>query len=813
MKKRNTPFELALLMMYGGGLVIPHQVSAQQEPAAEVAADTVEQQAVAPIQSSESAPADEASAPPESIPVASTEATVAAPEEAQEGATNRLVEEIIVTAQKREENVQDVPISISAFSADQLDARGLSDPKDLPLATPGLTLASQAGFNITYLRGVGTDAFLLADPSVALYIDGVYFPFSAGQAQNLGAVERVEVLKGPQGTLFGRNAVGGAINVVTKSPDLSEVGGSIQTSYSRFDNSQTRIHANIPLSETFAMSASVVYGKEDDYRDGTTAGNPLPGEVTRGARVKVRWAPSDHFDFTLAGYRMQQQGVGTLFAPNTDPSPIIGGGIPAQSADSGATDVAEFSEFNDRVIYGQAVVYTDWFDIKVLGSGQKVIQVPQLDFDGSPMPLVSFTSEFFGNIKTAELQLVSNDTSWGSDRFKWIVGYYHFDGYQGIRNDDFSVGGTLIGGINDVLNPARDSLALLGITLPQLLTGDIIRANGSLQNDSNSIYAQASYKVTDWMGVTLGLRAQDEKRTIVESSGSAIPLSGPPVTYVAYSGQSDTTRSLQPKVSLDFHPWEDGLIYASYQEAVKSSTYNVVNFLRFTEPEVVKKEELTAYEVGLKTALFDNSTTLSTAAFYYKIENLQVQFVSLLSGGAVTFESAPEAEVKGVEFEFLSQLFPSVLDGTVLSLSGAYVDAKFTDYEGGQGFDSETRIYSDNLDLTGERIPRTPKYSGTAAIIQTFSIPGGDLEMGVDYYYNSGFYYLAQSDSFTEEKAYGLMGARVSYLYDPWSLRVTVFGKNLLDETYNNSRFVTDFGTLDAQAPPTLYGVRLNWEF
>src|SRR5690606_24695221 len=117
-----------------------------------------------------------------------------------EAPRSRLVEEVVVTAQKREENLQDVPISVTALSADALDARGISDSRDLPLATPGLTITNAAGFALTYMRGIGTDAFFMTDPSVALYIDGIYFPFSHGAAQSFGAIERIEVLKGPQGT-------------------------------------------------------------------------------------------------------------------------------------------------------------------------------------------------------------------------------------------------------------------------------------------------------------------------------------------------------------------------------------------------------------------------------------------------------------------------------------------------------------------------------------------------------------------------------------------------------------------------------------
>lgn len=150
---------------------------------------------------------------------------------------NRFVEEIVVTAQKREENAQDVPISVTAFSGDLLEAKGIDDPSKLSSVTPGLTYNIATGFTFIYIRGIGSDAFLTADPSVASYIDGVYYPFSSGLSQSFGKVERVEVLKGPQGTLFGRNSTGGAISITTETPSTS-FNGSIETAYSRFNTSK-----------------------------------------------------------------------------------------------------------------------------------------------------------------------------------------------------------------------------------------------------------------------------------------------------------------------------------------------------------------------------------------------------------------------------------------------------------------------------------------------------------------------------------------------------------------------------------------------
>lgn len=494
--------------------------------------------------------------------------------------------------------------------------------------------------------------------------------------------------------------------------------------------------------------------------------------------------------------------------PLTPISPSFGATIEPQENGNGKVDTETFTSLENDVIYGQLQLFSDYFDVKLLASKQEVHSRPQYDFDGSPEPLVSFDAHFYADdIKTGELQLISNDTSWKSDHLKWVAGYYYFKGLQGL-DENFSLGDTVLGGLGSALQPVTD------ITGTQLTPEQVIRATGMLETVSNSLYFQSTYDFSDWLSLTLGVRAQEEERTIIQSGGSlaiAPQLTGTP-QYTDFRGQSDTTKSITPKLSFELRPWEDGLVYLSYQESVKSSTFNVVNFLNFDEPEPVLKEELDAYELGIKTRLFKDTTTVSAALFYYDIRNIQVQFISLMAGGAVTFENAPAAEIKGFDFDITSQIFPSYISGLVATLGGAYLDAKFTDLKEGQGFDEDSGMYSDGNDYSGNRIPRTPEFSGTASLNQTIELPGGPLELAVDYHYNSGYFYLAQNKDLDEEESYSIAGARISYLYEDWDLRITLFGKNILDENYNYSRFTNDFGGLDAAAPPAVYGVRVNWD-
>ena len=718
-----------------------------------------------------------------------------APESAPPPSPDPALEEIVVTAQKRAESIQDVPISVGAFSGETLDVRGVTDTMKLPQLTPGLTVTPQASFAIIYLRGIGTDAFLMADPSVALYVDDIYFPFAHGFAQNFGAVERVEVLKGPQGTLFGRNAVGGAINVITKAPGM-EPEAAVQLGYGNYDDLQTRGYVSFPIwSEKLAASLAATYNEKDDFREGTVGGRPLPQDVSKAVRFKLRSTPIESIDVTFAALRLEQpSGLGTQLAFNTAPSQLGRTlGIQPQSPYEGSVDEPVHFSLENTVYYGHGTWFTDWFDVRVLGSGQSTGTRSAFDFDGSPEPLVSFDARLIADVKTAEMQILSNESSRLSSWVESVAGFYYFDSRQGEPIDRQRVGG-------DFSSP-----------LP-ILPEYQIETTALIDTDSYAFFAQSTLDVTDWLAFTFGGRYQSEKRTIVDASASLVSPDGSRTKYNDYSGQNHTTEGFKPKVALEVRPLEDTLLYFSWQQAVKSGTFNVVVSEPGKTPDFVKAEEMTAYEVGMKSKWLDGLVRLNAAAFQYDVDNPQVQFISLLAGGSVSFENAGSARVRGVDFDTAVQLVPGWVSELELTAGAAFLDPIYTDYTDAFGFD-ENGQETENNDFSGNQIVRSPKFSGTAGLSKVFASRLGPIEIGGDWYYNDGYFYLAQNTRIDRERKHAVLGLRASYLYEPWNLKGTLFGNNVTDERYNYSRFVTDFGTLDAAAPRATYGFRLNWEF
>ncbi len=729
---------------------------------------------------------------------------------------NRMMEEVVVTATKRAENQQDVPVSVAAFSGDMLAAMGVDDPTDLQAVTPGLTYNSATGFSIIYLRGVGSDAFLMADPSVATYIDGIYYPFASGLAQSFGKVERIEVLKGPQGTLFGRNTTGGAISITTEKPSFDEIYGSIDASYGSFNSRKTAALINVPVTDWFATSLALFYNESDQYYtfDPESKQQNMDVERAAGGRFKMKFA-SENYDLLFAAVKVTQSGYNTALAANTDTSDEIelqGGSSQPRDYTISVDSPLNF-DIDSEVVFAEANAYLDPFDIKFLISHQTLENYGQSDFDGTNESVIAFQSPLFADVKTAELQFISNDESWAADWLEWIGGCYYIDSTAGLT-PRFGASGGEQGNIGPV--PIG---ALLGDITQQLpapaLNGIALNLEGVLDTDSWAAFFQTTFTLTDWAELTLGGRYQYEERYVVASSTSVENSDGSNTLLFDWANDGQGVRDVEsenfsPKVAVNLRPAEDLLLFLSWQKGFKSGTFNTVNIT--DDIDYAEEEQVTSYELGAKYTSPSGNFVLNSAVFYTEIDNIQVQFSSLQSGGAVTFQNAGAGRIQGIDFDSKIVLIPGIVDDFILSMSGAYLDAVYTDYTDGTGFDEDTGAYKDGQDFTGNRMVRTPEYTASLALSKTFLFDDGPLEITADGYYNSGYAYLPQNTVFLEEEYY-LVNARASFLIEDWDLRITASGKNLTETVYAYSQFPNDYGRLEALAPPRNYSLAVQWNF
>lgn len=809
------------------------QSSVPTEAPVENTEDAPAADAVANASTGVEPPSTEAAAPiVETIPLATPEAPPA-PAEDRTAPQSRLMQEIVVTAQKRSENLKEVPLSVTALPAEVLDVKQVLTLQDLPKVTPGLTVTPQASFTSLFLRGVGSDAYALGDPLVVYYVDGVYIPFAQALFTDLGVIEQVEILKGPQGTLFGRNALGGAVKTTTRDPSMTDVEGKLGLTVANYDSTKATVYASIPLVEDrLAIGVAGLYKHADSYLNTrhTAQFVSLPDPHEEAFQIRLKYLPTDWLDLRLT-YSDSAADDAAGYNVVTEPGPsLIATGYTGQDPRNARLDHDIASTSKNRIWLGDIAFHAPWVDIKLLGSYQDFRIITAVDFDGSDRPIAHFVNfPGISKVKTAELQFLSADEMPFSDWIETVFGAYYFDSHAGFR-----------GGLNAAGFVCPDgSLALPTCGAPDILLGlgqafaPLLPFAGSpinlgfvalLDTKSIAFYNQTKFTITDWMALTVGIRYQDEKRTIDDSQGTFrgsgdVYDSSMDTAYQQYGHEfNDTTKKLDPKAALSFIPdwdWlgEKPLLYASYQTATTSSTFNVINIIPGDRPEFVKAVEIEAYEVGYKSRLFDNLIDINTAAFYYDITDPQVQFISLLAGGAVTFENAERQRIKGAEVDFTSRVLPTLLnDSLILTGNATYLDAKYTSYKNGSGF-TDQYVFQQGQDYSGNRVTRTPKVSYTIGLLETLPTASGSIELGVDYFYQGKIFFLAQNTDNTVIDAYGLLGAHVSYQYEPWDLRVTAFGQNLLNEDYNYALFILDFGKNETPAPLRTYGLKLAWNF
>ncbi len=790
-------------------------------PAADAAAPVAD--ATAPADAAATADAATDAAPVAAAP----DAPATDSPKASSGIKNRLVEEVVVTAQKREQNLQKVPSSVQAFSGATLDAKGVADVKDLQLVTPGLTYDSMASYSIIFIRGVGGDAFQAGiDSSVATYIDGLYLPFTFSSAQALGDVKDIEVLKGPQGTLYGRNAIAGAITVKLKEP-TPDYGGSILAQYGDYNDTKTKlsVHGAVPFTnDTLSLSGSFLYENHDAYDiyaiDPSQKYHPYRNIGYRGA---AKWDPIDHLDIQFSYYDLKSQDADSVVTVLTKAAPLFKPvltpiDIPHESGNQTNVGVFGHTHIANATITSSLV---DWFDQKLILGHSSAHSDIFFDYDSAPEPVLDISA--LPNTEksdSAEMIFTSNPVT-SPDWLEWIGGLYYEDttktGRYPVKIEPEALALGVLGsaqfggqsplcqivlslGVNCTANPNNGGQPI--VELP--LTSGIF-------NQAKSVYGQLTAHFTEDASIVLGGRASTEKgrlnystvdARLILPNGSTTPTN----TIISYRKQEHVWNSFTPNAGLNYQLTRDILLYYKYSEAFKSGNFNGLNINN--PPQRVEPELASGNEIGFKSELFDDrSVKLNGAVFTTTITNAQEQTLSLTSGGVTSLQNAASYTVSGAETEvtwFATEQL--VFDTSVVFLHGRYNDFH------GRGFTADTGLDNEDLNFTGNKTVRTPTITATASVNYTFPlIFGFQGEAAADGYYNSGFYYdplntLPQPHYFIANARFGI--------YDPRThVRLTGFGKNLNDGVYYQQRYRQDFGDTAIYGAPRTYGVTLTWDF
>ncbi|WP_168190221.1 TonB-dependent receptor [Luteithermobacter gelatinilyticus] len=729
-------------------------------------------------------------------------------EESQDDGGSLMLEEITVTARKREENLQETPISITAFSSGGLEARGISDISEIGEFTPNLVFDNTAAIAATssaaaiYIRGVGQiDWALPTDPGVGLYVDGVYIARSVGGVMDLLDVERVEVLKGPQGTLFGRNTIGGAISITTKKPH-EELEGYGEVTIGSEDRTDVRFGINVPVSDTFFANFAGSRKKRNGYVKNLIPGGPELGDEDAWAgRAAFRWLASDTVEVNLAidGTREREAPAANVLI-GVDESqffPLITNGalplftnrhgLPTPSAVcADANNPARLNDptcWNAQWIAGPFRTYSthttpndfvntflgrpmepkseldlwgislgvDW-DINESLTFKSITAYRELsgywarDVDHSPLLILQTVNDFTQEQFTQEFQLLGNNLD---GRLNWILGVYYFK-EEGEHIDVVEI------------------------------PGAVFDSGGSINNESKAVFGQATYDVTDQFSATVGFRWTDEDKrftpdsVVAQDNGLGIPV-GVLVLPTFEGVQADKVFDIH--VNLAYRWTEDFMTYASFSEGFKGGTFTQRVFPPRPDIPSANPEKVKAYELGFKSTWADNQVRLNGAFFYSDYTDMQVNVTEKTPGGTdqdigIITRNAAAAEIKGAELELIA--VPD--ERWVVEAGLGYLDANYNELTG--------PAIAAGLTLNHQLV-NTPEWSVNVGVGYTLDLgEEWTVTPRVDYAYTSKIANDAKNTPELIQDGLHLVNAALMFAdqADLWNVNLGV--RNLTDETY-----------------------------
>lgn len=712
------------------------------------------------------------------------------------------LEEVIVTAQKRSESLQDVPISVQALAGDALDTAGISDTLDLQLVTPGFVVSNTGPASQLYLRGIGNRLALAGlDPSVAIYIDDQYMGVAQAGLFEFADVERIEVLKGPQGTLYGRNASGGAIRVVTKGVD-EDLNGKLNLSVGNYNARKLSGTVNVPITDNFGMRFSGLVSKRDGYADNlSTQGlSELDDGDFQALRVKAAWEITDTIDTTLSiGMTEQDDTNGydnIVLGPPQYSLGLALGGVTGSSADevgSSITDTAE-TETNDVAwrlnIGGDTVEFsaiTTYWDFEQNGElDLDGTSNRALDFYGFPQESESFSQEF---------QLLSNS----NETWEWIAGLYYYEqesSFEGLV--DRSATAAAVGG------PPRLS-----------------QGYQYAETMAYAAFGQFTWHISESWSLTLGGRYNYEEKEAWVRNSRFVPVNPNP----EYHDKQDWNE-FTPKLTLQYNFEDSGMAYFTYARGFKSGGYNYtassINPITGQPEPPVDPEILDMYELGWKTELFDNSLRLNGSLYYYDYSDLQVTANTTGPNNvqANITRNAANATVTGLDLEFTWLATDRlIIDGALNLLDSEYEDFSASAQMFNAVLDNSNQpgMRAVGFDADGHNLLRAPEVSGYLTATYELPVRSGRAPLSLTYSYTGDYKFDFVADPSTnalEQEAYGILNARISYYTEDERWMVSLWGKNLQDEDeYYDDINANPAGIRGSVGTPRTYGIEVGYQF
>jgi iron complex outermembrane receptor protein len=704
-----------------------------------------------------------------------------------------VVGEVVVTAERREESLQKVPVAVTALSSEKVANANVLNSQELDVLTPGLLTTSVNGSSQTFIRGVGSQSTVIGtESSVATYVDGVYVASTTGAIFALNNIERIEVLRGPQGTLFGRNATGGVIQVVTLKPHAQpELKAS--ASYANYDTitamayasgGNDTVAANLALYESYqgkGFGRNVFTGQELNYN------REFAG------RGQLSLKPTERLSLLFsADYDRQRNDLGTNRQTLEGTRTILGGPRVGGPFD-GNYNFGVFAKNEQWGLGADANLDLGFANLRSITAYRKYTWLNYYDQDVTPARIIDVVRDEKNKTFQQEF-LLSGSTG----PLKWTAGLFYFQmkpSIQPISTEATGPSTTNVGRFVD------------------------------LDLKSYAAYAQGTYAVTDALQLTAGIRYTEDKSTL---NGTLLTLPGHPlgagVTLASVSDKKLNSDKITWRLAADYQVSPDLMVYASASRGFKSGQFNLSSPTQVpTDPET-----LDAFELGFKSDLLEHRLRFNASVFRYNYKDIQLVQVAPPPINIQTLNAA-KARVNGAEFEVVA--VPPVGVGRLeIGATLSLLDGKYRDFPDAPYFvpnpyaapppgvtcptDTSTAAggnTSCKFDASGRRMIRAPKWTVGLNADYTVPVGPGDLEITANFYHNDGFYW--EPSNRTRQKAFNVLNAQVAYAPadSPWRFRV--FARNLTDELYYSSVSEQAVGDLATAQAPRTYGVGVDFRW
>ena len=709
-------------------------------------------------------------------------------------AQEQLIEEILVTATKRDTTVMEVPASVTAFTGEHLEAREIDSVLDLNVNVPNLNTGFQNGQALMTIRGIGfTQAQGTVDPAVAQHVDGVYLPRTVSLRGAYYDLESIEVLRGPQGTLYGRNTTGGSVNLITGKP-TEEFEGRIGLLYGDYDRVQVRGLVSGPITENLLGRVSAIYDERDHYTENLMPGfDDIDDEEIKSIRGSLRFIPSDTLTIDLSVQYEERDGS-VVFDALTPPTnllfPIYTGAEFTLEPHKTYSDENAWDSRKDWI----ATLSVDW------AISENVTLISKTGYVETNWD--QFTdSDGVGSFSVTQTTGVQSDT-WSQefnlhavlmdDRLDLLAGLYLYRDEQAMYN----------------FLPLNFIDSLFG--LPPFTS--VIVTQFEQETDAYGVFVDGTYHLSDDWRVYGGIRYSEEEKEASVNFLAVVPLCG---FGLPSSEHDDDWNDVSLRVGLQHDLSEQATLYAQFSQGFRSGGFDSSSC-----DDDFNQENVDAFELGFKTTLADGRIALRSSAFFYDYEDLQL---AQIVGLTLNVDNAAKSEVWGIELE--TEFY--VTDRLQIAVNYSHLDATYDDYE-----DCDTLLFPGNCaapvvaaglavfeDVSGNPLRRAPDNS--IGVTADYVLPlnnGGEFGITAQYTWTDDIQYRTFDRKEDEQESHSIANLFLTFIPSGDSqLKLRGFVKNLTDEEYITGIIGvgnTSFSRLTNNwAPPRTWGVEAVWEF